>query len=308
MHDVTSRAVPDAQIHRGPAAGRTRRILGGTRATRREVREVGPLGVACAGGLARCFAILGALIRLEENGVVPDVLSGTSSGCLAAVLVARFGAEGTREAIGALCRAGNRAWTRLVGPGEPSRLGWGRDRGWISFRPLGDWVEAVTGVRRIEDLPKRVSICATDVETGRPRFFTRGPLGTACAASCSLRPAQPVRWEDGRLYIDGGYSANVPVRTCYEEGCARVIALDGLSRSQGDVVTRVRTAKRIETAEPGQATRCPDAPADYWLPMGERGQARFDLTAWEDLVRHGYRLAEPLARRVRADAAGAWKA
>jgi len=44
------------------------------------------LGLALGGGAARGFAHVGVIQVLEENGIRPDVLTGTSAGSLVAAL------------------------------------------------------------------------------------------------------------------------------------------------------------------------------------------------------------------------------
>ncbi len=280
-----------------PTRASARRARGGEQTRRLPVHPPPPrLGVACAGSLARFFTIFGALARLADHGVSPTVLSGSSSGALAAVLFARFGARGALEVARDFCREGNRAWGRLVRPRFPTG-----GRGWITFRPLAEWMESHTGVRRIEDLPRKVVLCVTDAETGEPRYLSSGPLGAACAATCSFALAEPIKVA-GRPCVDGGYSVNLPVGACYRAGADVVIALDpshpaGGPRGVGSAMRRVPWSGSLAMRD------LPDVAPDHWLPLAPPGESRFDLTAWKRMIEHGYRAAGPLARLVAGDLA-----
>lgn len=259
------------------------------------------LGIVCAGGVLRLFSVLGAMIRLEEAGLRASVITGSSSGAFTGVMAAALGVQGALTLGRSLGRIGNRAWNQLVGPGDWARLGWSRGRGLISFRRMAGWVETITGYRRIEDLPVRTGVCVTDLETWTPRFVTRGALGPAVAASCSLPLAQPILLEDGRPCVDGGLTVNVPVRLCYELGADVVAALDGLTdphRTSGRDALVSR--EEYERSRPRSSSLVPDAPPDFWLRMGAPNLPVFDFCRWEELVDLGYRAAEPLVHRLRA--------
>ena len=172
------------------------------------------IGLALGGGAARGFAHIGVIQVLEENGIRPDVVAGTSAGSLVAALYAsgKNGAE-----LGALAEAMDEsAFTDWAFPG----------RGVIRGEALARYVREQTGGIRIEQMRIPLGIVATDLDSGLGILFQAGDPGVAVRASSAV-PAvfQPVRI-GGREYVDGGLVAPVPVRYARQMGAELVIAVD----------------------------------------------------------------------------------
>ena len=172
------------------------------------------IGLALGGGAARGFAHIGVIQVLEEAGIRPDLVVGTSAGSLVAALYAagRSGAELARVAL----LMDESAITDWSFPG----------RGMIRGEALARYVREQTGGRSIEQLPLPLGIVATDLDSGSALLFQRGDVGMAVRASSAV-PAifQPVRIGD-REYVDGGLGAPVPVRFARQMGAELVIAVD----------------------------------------------------------------------------------
>jgi NTE family protein len=172
------------------------------------------VGLALGGGAARGFAHIGVIQVLEEAGVRPDLVVGTSAGSLVAALYAagRSGAE-----LGQLALTMDEgAITDWSFPG----------RGLIRGDALARFVREHTGARTIEQMRLPLGIVATDLDTGEPILFQRGDTGLAVRASSAV-PAvfQPVRI-GSREYVDGGLVSPVPVRFARQMGAELVIAVD----------------------------------------------------------------------------------
>lgn len=174
------------------------------------------LGLALGGGAARGFAHVGVLQVLEEAGLKPDFVAGTSAGSLVAALHAsgRNGAQLQALAM-AMDEAAFADWTLPV-----------FNRGMLRGEALARYVNQQVGHKLIEQLPVPLGILATDLATGQGVLFRRGDVGTAVRASSAV-PAvfQPVRIGQ-REYVDGGLVAPVPVSYARQMGAQRVIAVD----------------------------------------------------------------------------------
>ena len=172
------------------------------------------VGLALGGGAARGFAHIGVIQVLEEAGVRPDLVVGTSAGSLVAALYAtgRSGAELAQLAL-AMDEGAITDWSF---PG----------RGLIRGDALARFVREHTGGRTIEQMALPLGIVATDLDTGEPILFQRGDTGLAVRASSAV-PAvfQPVRIGN-REYVDGGLVSPVPVRFARQMGAEFVIAVD----------------------------------------------------------------------------------
>ena len=172
------------------------------------------IGLALGGGAARGFAHIGVIQVLEENGIQPDLVVGTSAGSLVAALYAsgKSGAE-----LASLADSMDEsAFTDWSFPG----------RGLIRGEALAKYVRDNTGARSIEQMRTPLGIVATDLDSGQPILFQRGDPGVAVRASSAV-PAvfQPVRIGTHE-YVDGGLVSPVPVRFARQMGAELVIAVD----------------------------------------------------------------------------------
>ena len=179
------------------------------------------IGLALGGGAARGFAHIGVIQVLEEAGIVPDLVVGTSAGSLVAVLYAS-GKNGA--ALGELAQTMDEAAiTDWAFPG----------RGLIRGEALARYVREQVGGRTLEQMRLPLGIVATDLDSGAPILFARGDPGTAVRASSSV-PAvfQPVKI-NGREYVDGGLVSPVPVRFARQMGAEVVVAVDISAAPEG---------------------------------------------------------------------------
>ncbi|MEO7055822.1 MAG: patatin-like phospholipase family protein [Caldimonas sp.] len=172
------------------------------------------IGLALGGGAARGFAHIGVIQVLEENGLAPDLIVGTSAGSLVAALYAS-GKSG-RELAAIADAMDETAFADWSYPG----------RGLIRGEALARFVRDKTGNRNIEQMRVPLGIAATDLDSGQAILFQRGDTGTAVRASSAV-PAvfQPVRI-GSHEYVDGGLSAPIPVHHARQMGAEFVIAVD----------------------------------------------------------------------------------
>ena len=183
------------------------------------------IGLALGGGAARGFAHIGVIQVLEEAGIRPDLVVGTSAGSLVAALYAagRSGTELARVAL-AMDESAITDWSF---PG----------RGMIRGEALARYVREQSGNKLIEQMPLPLGIVATDLDNGLPMLFQRGDVGMAVRASSAV-PAvfQPVKIGT-REYVDGGLVSPVPVRFARQMGAELVIAVDISSPPDGNATS-----------------------------------------------------------------------
>ena len=180
------------------------------------------IGLALGGGAARGFAHIGVIQVLEEAGIRPDLVVGTSAGSLVAALYAsgKSGAEMARLAL-AMDEGAITDWSFPA-------------RGLIRGEALARYVREHTGGRSIEQMKLPLGIVATDLDSGAPILFQRGDTGAAVRASSAV-PAvfQPVKIGN-REYVDGGLVSPVPVRFARQMGAELVLAIDISSPPEGN--------------------------------------------------------------------------
>ena len=189
-------------------------------AERREVR----LGLALGGGAARGFAHVGVIQVLEEAGLRPSHVVGTSAGSLVAALYAsgKTPVELVRVAE-SMQEAEITDWMLPI-----------LNRGALRGEALAKYVNTQVGGKTLEQMQIPLGIVATDLGSGQAITFRRGNTGAAVRASSAV-PAvfQPVRLGD-REYVDGGLVSPVPVRQVREMGANLVIAVDISSDPEGN--------------------------------------------------------------------------
>jgi NTE family protein len=182
------------------------------------------IGLALGGGAARGFAHVGVIQVLEEAGLKPQLVVGTSAGSLVAALYAsgRSGSQLQQVAL-EMEEAAFADWTLPI-----------FSRGMLRGEALARYVNGEVGGKLLEAMPLPLGIVATDLNSGQGVLFQRGDTGTAVRASSAV-PALflPVRIS-GHDYVDGGLVSPVPVRFARQMGAELVIAVDISSAPEGN--------------------------------------------------------------------------
>jgi NTE family protein len=249
------------------------------------------VGLVLGSGASRGFAHIGVIQTLEANGIVPDVVVGTSSGSLVGALYAG-GHDG--KALEKIALEMSEHDVRdFMFP----------DRGFVRGNALQAFVNRHLGSRSIEQLDKPFAAVATDLSEGVPIAFNRGNAGIAVRASSSIPGVfQPARI-GGKDYVDGGLASPVPIETARRLGADIVIAVDVSRQPDPDLVldniieildqTISIMGRYIAAREAGQA--------DILIQPDLRTIGRFDFKHVERAINAGQVAAEralPLIRDV----------
>jgi len=185
------------------------------------------LGLALGGGAARGWAHIGVLQALDEAGIRPDIIAGTSIGAVVGGCYAAGRLEEVTEFALSLTPARVLALLDVhVGSGIISgdRLG----------RRLTRNLEGFI----IEKLPTRFAAIATEFNTGHEIWLTRGSLVDALRASYALPGIFDPRRIGGRWLMDGALVNPVPVTAARALGAEIVVAinLSGAGYGRGTVI------------------------------------------------------------------------
>jgi NTE family protein len=174
------------------------------------------IGLALGGGAARGFAHVGVIAVLEEAGLRPQLVVGTSAGSLVAALYAsgKTSAQLQQTALNMEEVAITDWMLPIIG------------RGMFRGEALARYVNELVAGRLMENMAIPLGIVATDLGSGNAVLFQKGDTGTAVRASSAV-PAVfvPVKIS-GREYVDGGLVSPVPVRFARQMGADVVIAVD----------------------------------------------------------------------------------
>ena len=178
-----------------------------------------PLKVALVlgGGGAKGFAHVGVIKALEENGITPTLIVGTSVGSLVGSLYASGYTSTQLERLA------------LTTPDSDLTDFVLSNQGFIEGIKLKNFINNKVRGRAIEDFPISFAAVAAEKHTLKKAVFTTGDAGLAVQASCSvpnifISPRIPETV--GKKYIDGGVVSLVPVDSARDLGADIIIAVD----------------------------------------------------------------------------------
>ncbi len=183
------------------------------------------IGLALGGGAARGFAHIGVIKALEAQGIVPEIVVGTSAGSV----------------VGSLYASGMDGFTlqkTAMGMDEATISDWalplfGKSTGVLKGEALQNYVNKAVNNVPMERLKIRFGAVATDLKTGKPILFNKGNTGMAVRASSAVPSVfQPVKI-GANTYVDGGLVAPVPVKFTKDMGADFIIAVNISSATEG---------------------------------------------------------------------------
>jgi NTE family protein len=218
------------------------------------------IALVLGSGGPRGYAHIGVLRVLEEAGIEPALVVGSSVGAL----IGAFWASGLGAAqIDALSMQGGPLTVF-----DPSPFA---DRGWIHGQKLQDYVNRGTGGRLLEQLPRRVIVVATERGSKAPRYFASGNAGVAVRASSAVPGIISPVGILGVEYEDADESFPLAVSAARAAGAGFVIAVDvsprpGSTPANASDAMRQRDLRRRARIDPevARADFLIHPPVDYW--------------------------------------------
>ncbi len=157
------------------------------------------VSLALSGGAARGIAHIGVLKAVEELGLEVFALSGSSAGAVVSVFYASGYSPDEMLRIVKSIR-----WISVLRPTLPRR-------GIISWKRAEKFLRSLLGAEKLEELRKKVFVCATDLLRAKPIYFEKGDIVPVLLGSCAIPGVfEPVRYEE-YLLADGGLMNNLPV-------------------------------------------------------------------------------------------------
>ena len=173
------------------------------------------LGLALGAGSSRGWAHIGVIRALEERGIKPDLVCGTSIGALVGAAYAGGELERLEKWVTGL------AWTNVVRLMDLTWRG-GLIRGTRLFTLFG----TILGDRDISELPIPYGAIATELHSGRELWLRHGKVLEAVRASCAMPGLFTPVIRDDTVLVDGGLVNPVPVSMCRALGAELVVAVD----------------------------------------------------------------------------------
>jgi NTE family protein len=182
------------------------------------------IGLVLGSGSARGWAHIGVIRALEEEGITPDIVCGTSIGALVGAAYASGNLDPFEEWVRDL------DWWSIVRVMDPAIAG----GGFIGGDALMKAFTAYLSIQNMEDLPRVFAAVATNLRTGQEVWLREGPIVDAIRASIALPGLFTPMKKDGEWLVDGGLVNPVPVSLCRSLGAEAIIAVN----LNGDLVGR----------------------------------------------------------------------
>ena len=189
-----------------------------------KVRRPSRIGLALGGGASRGWAHIGVINALSELDIHPEIVCGCSIGAIVGASYVSGNLESLENWVGSLTKVGLARFFEL-------NLSL---NGFVDTEKLQEFLlqYVCREQQTIEDVTTKFASVATDLETGREIWFTRGLLIEAVWASISLPGLFPPFQDQGRWLVDGGLVNPVPVSVCRALGADIVISVN----LNGDIV------------------------------------------------------------------------
>lgn len=172
------------------------------------------IAIAFGGGAAKGFAHIGVIKILEQNGIKPSIITGTSAGAVIGSLYATgISSIQLQQKAMDLESDGLMDFTLSTD-------------GFIKGVALQNFINRSVQNRPIQDLKIPLGIVATNKNTGATAVFTSGNTGQAVRASASVPNVFQAVKIGSNFYVDGGLTQPVPVSAARKMGADIVIAID----------------------------------------------------------------------------------
>ena len=250
------------------------------------------IGIALSGGGTRGVVHIGVLQALEENGIFPSIIAGTSAGSIVGAMYAH---GYTPAEIFSIASERSLIWMFSL------RL---PNRGFVRHTFLRKMLNRYIPENNFEELKKPLFVAISNLNTGKVEIISSGALHDVIVASASI----PVLYEPVKigehLYADGGLLMNLPVSPI-REAADYVIAVNLIPRKLltyeevntiSGVAARTFNLAAINTIEP-ELKFCdmiiePEAIYQY---------SRFNFTKIRQMYEIGYEEAMKMMPQIKED-------
>jgi predicted acylesterase/phospholipase RssA len=253
------------------------------------------IGIALGGGAARGMAHLGVLKALERQGIVIDMIAGTSAGAMTGtVYAANLEVD---YAINSFCADLRPSWLfRMIPEGDQWFLLYKyRTR---QFDPM---LRKYLLDHRLEQLPLPMHTITVDLISGNVIVRDQGDAVHAILESINLPLLSKPINRGGQALVDGGLIDNVPADVLVSKGCNFVIAVSVTAKLEAEFARnrletpadQMRPASTIQTLLRSYLVQSHNinsigvAPADFVIEPDLTGFRLTEFTRTDELAETG---------------------
>jgi NTE family protein len=260
-----------------------------------------------SGGGTRGALEVGALVALLEQGVRPQLLVGTSVGAINATGIA---IDPSWRGAATVVRQWQRLNKKEILPENSLAMAWrlvtGKD-GLFSNHGLRHFLEShvLRNVRTFADIrAAELYIAAVTLDSGQLHVFgidRSEPVLDALMATTAVAPFLPPWDYRGRLFVDGAFMSDLPIRIAVDMGATEIYAIDvGVRRKPQpkywgilNVIQQVVSAVSYEHFQEDLqwAKKLPDDKVHYIPVPGFENVRMWDLSHTAEMIEAGKRIA-----------------
>ena len=176
------------------------------------------IALVLGSGGARGYAHIGVIEVLEQHGIRPDYIVGTSAGSIVGSVYASGKTAAELREIALQLKANDIRDVDLS------------LKGFFNGQKVEDYINQQVRGMPLQQLKIPMYVVATELKNGKQTVFNYGNTGQAVRASVSI-PSMFKPTKIGEIeYVDGGLVSPVPVQVARDLGADIVIAVDILAQ------------------------------------------------------------------------------
>lgn len=246
------------------------------------------IGICLSGGGARGLAHLGVLEALDEIGVKPEMITGTSAGAIAGSLYA-LGVP-PKEIL-------KKVQTKNVLDVFKIALG---KSGFSEMSYLRNILEENLEKDDFSALKIPFQACVSELRSGKALMLSEGSVIDAVVASASIPIIfEPVE-KDGKLFVDGGVLNNMPIEPLKEKNLKIIGVNINVHGEYSKMPNKMRSvAERIFELSLWYPTKQRFEQCDVQIDVtGAFSFGLFDFNKGEKLFEIGYKAAMAARKEI----------
>ncbi|MDG1434981.1 MAG: patatin-like phospholipase family protein [Saprospiraceae bacterium] len=280
------------------------------------------LGLVLSGGGAKGLAHIGVLKVLEEEGIEPQFITGTSMGSIIGGLYAIGYTAADLEKV-----AHNVPWLEyfddeVLRNAQPIEAKEASERYQFSFAVANGKIQLPKGfiqgtkmsmllsqltlpahqIDNFDDFFIPFRCVATNLLTGEGYIFDKGFLPDAMVSSACIPTVFEPRIVDNKILIDGMFVRNLPVEDCINMGATKTIAIDvGAPLSKLDELTSfVEVLGQTTSFGMVKSTEEQQKKADLLIMPKLKNMGSLDFSNIDTLIALGEKAARNMLPQIRA--------
>ena len=282
----------------------------------KKVKNRPTIGLVLSGGGAKGFAHIGAIKLLEECGIKPDYITGTSMGSIVGGLYAMGYTVHELEQISdttnwdlvlsntvsltEVTMVEKQYYGTFLLDMDMTKNGVSLPGGLIEGQNLHEKLSVLSrpvhGIHNFLDFPIPFTCVATDIVKGEPVSLQQGNITEAIRASMAIPTAfTPVKY-DTLLLIDGGWTRNLPVQEAKDMGADIIISVNvgAPLKTKEELVSMVSILDQTAWMLSVKDTEKQLEMSDYVITPPVSSYSTFDFDKADSIMAKGYMEASKL--------------